>query len=99
MGEYREGRGAVEVRELDQTAVEEWSDGSRMYDRAAGATRTKYMYLGSLELSTVADAEEVGVMLAWEERDIVVLDSQGTIQRIWNLQFCRPRSWLIMKKG
>jgi len=59
IGEYREEKGAVEIRELEQAAVEEWSDGSCMHDRAAGAARTKYMYLGSL--STVADAEEDGM--------------------------------------
>lgn len=28
-------------------------------------------------------AEEVGVLLAWEDHDRVALDSQGVIQRIW----------------
>jgi len=63
-----------------------------MYDRATEATRAKNMYLGPL--STVTDAEEVGVMLVWEGSDIVALDSRGAIQRIWNLQFCQPRSWI-----
>jgi len=31
----------------------------------AGATRTRGLYLG--EWATVADAEEVGVLLAWED--------------------------------
>jgi len=43
------------------------------------ATQTRGMYLGTLV--TVADAEAVGVMLAWEESDRVALDSQGVIQR------------------
>jgi len=37
-------------------------------------------------LATIADAEEVEVM-AWEDADCVTLDSQGVIQRIWNLQY------------
>jgi len=65
--------------------VEEWTDGSRIDERAAGSTRKKGMYLGSL--ATVTDTEEVGVMLAWEECDVVALDSQGAIQRIYNLQY------------
>jgi len=51
---------------------------------AAGAARTRGLYLG--EWATVADAEEVGVLLAWENYDRVALDSQWVIQRIWNLQ-------------
>jgi len=58
----REGKGNVSIRELDQAAVEEWTDGSRIDDRAAETTRTKSLYLRTL--LTVADAEEVGVMLA-----------------------------------
>ena len=46
------------------------------------------------EWATVADAEEVGVLLAWENRDKVALGSQGVIQRIWNLQYVQPRSWI-----
>ena len=42
----------------------------------------------------MADAEEVGVFLAWEDSDIVALDSQGVIQRIENLEYGRPRSWI-----
>ena len=63
-----------------------------MDDRASEAARTKFMYLGSL--STVADAEEVGVMLAWEECDIVALDHHGAIQRIWDMQYCQSRPWI-----
>ena len=33
-------------------------------------------------------------MFAWEEHDTVALDSQGVIQRIWNLQFAPPRPWI-----
>jgi len=82
----------VVVSELVEDRVEEWSDGSRMEGRAAGATRSKEIYLG--EWATVADAEEAGVMLAWEEHNTVALDSQGVIRRIWNLQYCQPRSWI-----
>jgi len=42
----------------------------------------------------VADAEEVGVLLAWENNNVVALDSQGVIQRISNLQYTQPRSWI-----
>lgn len=87
-----EGEGNVAVKALDPAAVEEWSDGSRIDERAAGATRVKSLYLGSFP--TVADAEEVGVMLAWEKCDVVAPDSKGAIQRIWSLQFCAPRSWI-----
>ena len=65
-------------------------DRSRADGRAAGATRTRGLYLG--EWATVADAEEVGVLLAWEDCDRVVLDSQGVIQKMWNLQYDQPRS-------
>jgi len=48
----------VLVRELVVQEVEQWSDGSRVEGRAAGATRDKGYYLG--EWATVADAEEMG---------------------------------------
>jgi len=82
----------VEVRELDENEVEEWRDGSRIEVEAAGATRRKGGYLG--EWATVADAEEMGVLLAWEDKDVVALDSQGVIQRIYNLRYTRSRSWI-----
>jgi len=82
----------VNVESLDKEKVEEGPDGSRADGKAAGATRTRGTYLG--EWATVADAEEVGVLLTCEERDKVALDSQGVIQRIWNLQYCQPRSWI-----
>jgi len=87
-GEGQGGSGAS----LDRESVEGWSDGSRVDGMAAGATRTKGMYL--VEWVTVADAEEIGVLLAWEGRGrvYVALDSQGVIQRIWNLQNCQSRS-------
>ena len=59
--------GTVTIEQLDEERVVEWSDGSRAGGRAAGATRTKGLYLG--EWATVADAEEAGVLLAWEEHD------------------------------
>jgi len=82
----------IGIQELNEQKVEEWSDGSRMKERAAGATRSKGWYLG--EWATVADAEEVGVLLAWENSDVVALDSQGVIQRIYNLRHTQPRSWI-----
>jgi len=87
------GKGVVVIEQLDENAVEEWSDGSRVGGRAAGATRSREWYLG--EWAPVADAEEVEVALAWEEYDRVALDTQGAIQRIYNLQHdTRPRSWI-----
>jgi len=77
---------------MEEGAVEEWSDGSRLEGRAAGGTRTEAMYLGTM--ATVADAEEVGVTLAWERCDTVALDSQGVIQRIVDLMYLPPRSWI-----
>jgi len=49
-------------------------------------------YLGTM--STVADAEELGVSMGWEKHDIVALDSTGVIQRILALQDRQPRSWI-----
>jgi len=49
---------AVRVEDLEMDRVEEWSDGSRMEGRAAGATRTAVMYLGTM--TTIADAEAWG---------------------------------------
>ena len=57
--------------------MEEWTDGSRAGEKPAGATRTS-----GGEWATVADAEEVGVMLAWDVYDKVAVDSRGVIQRI-----------------
>ena len=62
-------RAQVEVKELLETEVEEWTDGSRREGRAAGATRTKGKYLG--EWATVADAEEMGVLLFCPSRKYV----------------------------
>jgi len=90
-GVSREKR-LIQIEELEEERVEEWSDGSRIEGKAAGGTRREGLYLG--EWATVADAEEVGVMLSWEGHDIVVLDSQGVIQRIMNLQYEEPRSWI-----
>jgi len=89
------GQRKVTVEELDPGRVEEWSDGSRMDGRAAAATRTRAKYLGTM--ATVADAEELGVSLAWEENDVVVLDSKGVIQRIQGLAYTQPRSWIEEK--
>jgi len=45
-------------------------------------------------MATVAGAEAVGVMLAWEGCGKVALGRQGVIQRIWSLQYISPRSWI-----
>jgi len=45
-------------------------------------------------MATVADAEEMRVTMAWERCDVVALDSQGAIQRIYNLMPQAPRSWI-----
>jgi len=82
----------IQVRELVVEEVEEWTDGSRMEGRVSGATREQGMYLG--EWATVADGEELGVLMAWRSKNIVALDSQGVIQRIQNLQHQRPRGWI-----
>ena len=34
------------------------------------------------------------MLLGWEDSDIVALDSQGVIQRILNLRYGEPRSWI-----
>jgi len=88
-----EQQAKIEIEELRPEEVEEWTDGtgSRSNERAAGVTRTRGMYLGTM--ATMADAESVGVMLAWEGADTVALDSQGVTQRIWSLRCITPRSW------
>jgi len=95
MGKVGSEERRIEVEELAEERVEEWSDGSRIEGRAAGANRREGLYLG--EWATVADAEEVGVMLSWEHSNIVALDSQGVIQRIANLRHREPRSWIEEK--
>lgn len=70
--QYPTGR-SVRMKELDEDAVHEWTDGSRIGGRAAGATRGEGLYLGTM--ATAADAEEAGVALAWERCD--------TVQRLW----------------
>jgi len=49
-------------------------------------------YLGTM--ATIADAEAMGVSLAWDTCDTVALDSQGVIQRIHGLKLRAPRSWI-----
>jgi len=85
----------LKVTELVEERVEEWTDGSRMDGRAAAATRAKAEYLGTM--ATVADAEELGVSLAWQEYDVVALDSKGVIQRVLGLMHNQPRSWIEEK--
>jgi len=91
-GTEADGGTGVAVRELVEQEVEVWTDGSRVDGRAAGATRTKGVYLG--EWATVTGSEEIGVLLAWEDKDVVASDSQGVIKRIQNLRYTRPRSWI-----
>ena len=45
-------------------------------------------------VSTIADAEALGVSLAWEASDAVALDSRGVIERILGLIHQQPRSWI-----
>jgi len=85
----------VHVRDLDIEKVEEWTDGSRMEGRAAAATRTRAKYLETM--STIADAEELGVSMAWEKCDVVALDSKGVMERILGLTHQQPRSWIEEK--
>jgi len=85
----------VRVEELGEEAVGEWTDGSRIRGRAAGAARGEGLYLGTM--ATVADAEEVGMALAWEKSDMVALDSQGVIHRIRELMHQPPWSWIEEK--
>jgi len=82
----------LQVAELDEKGVEEWTDGSRIEGRAAAATRMRGEYLGMM--ATIADAEAMGVSIAWEEHDVVALDSAGVIQRIQGLRDQQPRSWI-----
>ena len=70
--------------------MEEYSDRSRAESIAAGATRKKCMYLG--EWSTVMDAEMAGIAMAWEDHDIVALDSQGAIQGTADLMTATPNA-------
>lgn len=79
----REKGSEARIEELDMEAVEEWSDGSRMEQGRRGGR--EYMYL--VTMATVADAEEAGVALAWEQCDTVALDSQGVIQSIRDLMY------------
>jgi len=82
----------VRIEELGESRVDEWSDGSRMEGGAATKTKTEAQYLGTMV--TVADAEALGISLPWESGDVVVLDSQGVIQRVRGLMFQEPRSWI-----
>ena len=59
----------VQVQDLEADRVEEWADGSRIESRAAAATTTSAKYLGAM--ATVADAEAMGIAMAWEEKDVV----------------------------
>ena len=82
----------MRVVELGEDKVEEWADGSRMEGRAAAATRTSAQYLGTM--ATIADVEALGVSLAWEQCDVVALDSKGVIQKIQGSEYQAPRSWI-----
>jgi len=48
-------------------------------------------------VATVADAEEAGMTLTWDHCDVLALDSQGVIQRIQDLMYHAPRSWIEEK--
>jgi len=60
--------------------------------RAAGGTPIDGRYLGMM--ATVVGAEETGVAMAWERCDVVALDSQGAIPRVYNLMSQAPRPWI-----
>jgi len=87
-----DGPAEIAIEELRMEEVGEWTDGSRRNERAVGATRTLGMCLGTM--ATVADAESVGVVIAWKNSNTVALDIQGVIQRIWSLKNLPPRSWI-----
>ena len=70
------------MEELDADSVEEWTDGSRIElrrvscqgDTAEIRLREGYIRERGLyprTMATVADAEAVGVMLAWEDCDTI----------------------------
>jgi len=84
------GEREVKVVQLEEERVAEWTDGSRMEGRATAATRKKAEYLGTM--ATIADAEALGVSLAWEQHGVVALDSKGVMQRIQRLMQQQPRS-------
>jgi len=78
--------------DLDVDRVEEWTDGSRVDERATGAARTVAQYLGTTAI--IADAEALGISLAWDMCGTVAPDNQGVIQRIHGLALRAPRSWI-----
>jgi len=82
----------LRVVELEVENLEEWTGGSRIEGRAAVATRTEGQFLGTMAI--IADAEALGVSMAWERCDAVPLDSKGVIQRIQGLIHQAPRSWI-----
>jgi len=86
------GNRSIRVEDLEVERVEEWTDGSGMEGGAPGAMRTTAMYLG--RMATIADAEALGIPLAWQTCDTVALDSQGVIQRICGLTTQAPRTWI-----
>lgn len=76
-GGSTEGR-RVRIEELDEGRVEEWTDRGRMEGRVAAATRSAALYLGTM--ARVADAETLGMSMAWGSCNIVALGSLGVIQ-------------------
>jgi len=67
-------------------------NGQKQDGRAAAATRTEVQYLGTT--ATIADAEALGVSIAWERSGVVALDRKGVIERIERLVYQAPRSWI-----
>jgi len=52
---------------------------------------------GGLVFGRVSDGNRCGggvVLLTWQNYDRVALDSQGVIQRVWNLQYVQLQSWV-----
>jgi len=56
-----QGRLRQKIEELDVDSVAEWTDGSRIGGRAAGATREEGVYLGALATIAGAEAEGTGM--------------------------------------
>ena len=73
-------RNEVKIREWCQDQTEEYSDGSKVEEAAAGATTRTAEYLG--QHATVMDSEMLGISLALESNyQNIALDSQAAITR------------------
>ena len=85
----------VRTQEWCSTETEEYTDGSRIEEAAAGATTRTAEYLGLH--ATVMDAEMLGISLALESHSTkIALDSQAAITRAVQL-FEPARSWIELR--